>query len=227
MEIKKTRKASLENKKKSIFLFGLLTSLGLLLMAFEWADHDINYTLPTMEVGELIEHEPILKEFEILRPQPKTTPPKTRQEIIDTVVISNIEDLDSAITFVKVPVVKPVIGMDTMPIAFVEPPKKITLPPVDYAEKMPEYPGGDVAMFKDLAKNIAKNNIGISGKVYVEFVIETDGSISSAKIKRGIHDIIDRDALKAVQKLKNWEPGEQNHIPVRVRLVLPINYVVR
>lgn len=227
MEIKKTKKANLENKKKSIFLFGLLTSLGLMLMAFEWADHNVNYTLPTMEVGELLEHEPALKEFEILRPQPKTTPPKTMQEIIDTVVISNIEDLDSTIALVKDPVVDPVIGIDTTPLVFVDPPKKITLPPVDYAEKMPEYPGGDAAMFKDLAKNIPKNIFGISGKVYIEFVVETDGSISSTKIKRGIHDIIDKDALEAVQKLKNWEPGEQNHRPVRVRMVLPINYVVR
>lgn len=228
MEIKKTRKASLENKKKSIFLFGLLTSLGLLLMAFEWANHDINYTLPTMEVGELFEHEPAVKEFEILRPQPVVVPPISNDPIIDDYVKKDIkDDTTETLLVIKDPITDPVIGMDTTPIVFVDPPKKLTLPPVDYAEDMPEYPGGDVAMFKDLAKNIAKNNIGISGKVYVEFVVETDGSVSSAKIKRGIHDVIDRDALKAVQKLKNWKPGKQNHIPVRVRLVLPINYVVR
>ena len=77
MEIKKTRKASLENKKKSIFLFGLLTSLGLLLMAFEWSNYDVNYTLPTMEVGVLIEHEPVLEDVEILRPKPVKSQPVT------------------------------------------------------------------------------------------------------------------------------------------------------
>jgi protein TonB len=227
MEIKKTKKASLENKKKSIFLFGLLTSLGLLLMAFEWADHSVNYTLPTMEVGDLVENEPEVIEFEILRPKPAKVLPKTRQEIIDTFVVIDIPIEDSTILFVQTkPVNLPTSNFDSVPDfgEKIDPP---TLPPVDYAEKMPEYPGGDAEMFKDLAKNLAKNRIGVSGKVYVEFVVEIDGTISSAKIKRGIHDIIDKDALKAVQKLKKWEPGEQNHKPVRVRLVLPINYVVR
>lgn len=227
MEIKKTRKASLENKKKSIFLFGLLTSLGLLLMAFEWSNYDVNYTLPTMEVGVLIEHEPVLENLEIIRPKPVKSQPITLQEIIDTVVITNVPIIDSAIAITKTkPVDLPITIADSVP-DFGEPVLPPTLPPVDYAEKMPEYPGGDAEMFKDLAKNLSKNNVGVSGKVFVEFVVEMDGSISSAKIKRGIHDIIDRDALKAVQKLKKWEPGEQNHRPVRVRLVLPINYVVR
>ena len=228
MEIKKSKKASLENKKKSIFLFGLLTSLGLLLMAFEWANHDINYTLPTMEVGELIEHEPAVKEFEIIRPQPVKTPPENQNPIIDTFIITDIiDDTVKRLIVRNDPVVDPVNGIDTAVIVFNEPAKKITLPPLDYAEKMPEYPGGDAEMFKDLAKNISKNRVGVSGKIYVEFVVEIDGTISSAKIKRGIHNILDRDTLKAVQKLKKWEPGEQNHKPVRVRLVLPINYVVR
>lgn len=226
MEIKKTRKASLENKKKSIFLFGLLTSLGLLLMAFEWSNYDVNYTLPTMEVGVLIEHEPVLENLEIIRPKPVKKQHVTQKTIIDEYEKKEIEEDTTQLLVITDPIVDPVIGIDTAPL-FIDPPKIISLPPVDYAEKMPEYPGGDAEMFKDLAKNLSKNNVGVSGKVFVEFVVEMDGSISSAKIKRGIHDIIDKDALKAVLKLKKWEPGEQNHKPVRVRLVLPINYVVR
>ena len=167
-------------------------------MAFERANYDINYTLPTMEVGELIEHEPAVKEFEIIRPQPTKTPLQSQDPIIDLVDITNIENDTTTVLLVITDPVDPVIGMDTMPIAFVDPPKTITLPPLNYAPKMPEYPGGDAEMFKDLAKNISKNRVGVSGKIYVEFVVEIDGTISSVKIKRGIHDILDRDALKAV-----------------------------
>ncbi|MEN8927849.1 MAG: energy transducer TonB [Flavobacteriales bacterium] len=227
MEIKKTKKASLENKKKSIFLFGLLTSLGILLMAFEWANHDLTYTLPTLEIGELVEREPAVQMVEIIKPKPKTSPPQAMEEIIDTFTVTDVEILDSAVVMVKTkPVTLPTAALDSV-VDFGEPTEPISLPPVDYAEKMPAYPGGDAEMFKDLAKHIPKNRIGVSGKVYIEFVVETDGSISAAKIKRGIHEMIDEGALEAVKKLKNWEPGEQNHKPVRVRLVLPINYVVR
>ena len=125
MEIKKSKKASLENKKKSIFLFGLLTSLGLLLMAFEWANHDINYTLPTMEVGELIEHEPAVKEFEIIRPQPVKTHPQTQNPIIDTFIITDIiDDTVKRLIVRNDPVVDPVNGIDTAVIVFNEPAKK-------------------------------------------------------------------------------------------------------
>jgi TonB family protein len=82
-------------------------------------------------------------------------------------------------------------------------------------------------MYKELNDYLEPNRIGISGKVYIEFVVEKDGSLSNVIVKRGVHEILDNNALRAVKKLNKWEPGIQNHHPVRVRMVLPINFKVR
>ena len=64
-------------------------------------------------------------------------------------------------------------------------------------------------------------------KIYVEFVVEKNGTISDVRLKNNLHPELDNQALNAIKKLKNWSPGVQNHHPVRVRMVLPINFIVR
>jgi protein TonB len=99
--------------------------------------------------------------------------------------------------------------------------------PISIAEVMPEYPGGMKSLYKDLAKKLSRNTTGMGGKVYVEFIVEKDGSISNVKIKGGLNEILDQQSVEAVKSLKNWTPGEQNYHKVRVKMVLPINYIIR
>jgi protein TonB len=67
----------------------------------------------------------------------------------------------------------------------------------------------------------------IRGKVYIQFVVEKDGSITDVKIIRGLGSGLDEIAKKAVRKMPKWEPGEQRGKPVRVRFVLPVNFTLR
>lgn len=93
-------------------------------------------------------------------------------------------------------------------------------------EKMPEFPGGDEALYKYIANNIqypeqAKKE-KITGRVFVSFVVEKDGSISSAKVMRGIGGGCDEEVLRMVRNMPLWKPGTQRGKPVRVQYNLPV-----
>lgn len=93
-------------------------------------------------------------------------------------------------------------------------------------EVMPEFPGGMSQMATYLSENIkypeeAKDK-DISGRVFISFVIEKDGSVSSAKIMRGIGGGCDEEALRVVKAMPKWKPGMMKGKPVRVYYVLPV-----
>ena len=68
---------------------------------------------------------------------------------------------------------------------------------------------------------------GIQGKVYIQFIIEEDGSVSNAEVVRGIGGGCDEEALRIVNLMPKWEPGLQNYEPVRVRMTLPITFKLK
>ena len=98
------------------------------------------------------------------------------------------------------------------------------------SEKMPEYPGGQEAMMKFLSKNIQypasalENNK--QGVVYVQFVVDIDGSITNTKVIRGFDADCDAEALRVVNLMPNWTPGEQDGKKVKVRFNLPIRFAL-
>lgn len=95
-------------------------------------------------------------------------------------------------------------------------------------EDEPEFPGGVEALYKYLAENIkypeqAKSE-GVQGRVFVSFVIEADGSVSNAKVLRGIGGGCDEEALRVVEAMPKWKPGMQQGVPVRVQYNIPITF---
>lgn len=95
----------------------------------------------------------------------------------------------------------------------------------------PEYKGGESKLFQDIFKRVQypqeAREAGIQGKVYVSFVIEKEGSISDIKIVRGIGGGCDKEAIRVVNKMENWNPGLQDGEPIRVKFILPINFTLR
>lgn len=95
-------------------------------------------------------------------------------------------------------------------------------------EDMPEYPGGEQALRQFIADNVrypvsAAEN-GIQGRVYVQFVVEKDGSIGRAKIVRGVDPSVDAEALRVINASPNWKPGKQKGKNVAVSYTVPINF---
>jgi len=95
-------------------------------------------------------------------------------------------------------------------------------------EEMPEFPGGMAECMKWLGANInypetAQKN-GVQGRVIVQFVVNTDGSIIEPQVARGIDPELDAEALRLINAMPKWKPGKQQGKAVRVKYTLPIAY---
>ena len=93
-------------------------------------------------------------------------------------------------------------------------------------EKMPEYPGGVLAMQLYLQTNIkypqAAN--GAEGRILVQFIIDTDGSVTDAKVVKSVNPHLDAEALRVINAMPKWKPGMQKGKAVRVKFTIPINF---
>lgn len=237
MEKKKNEHLNLESRKRSFFLFGLLCSLGLVLSAFEWATASLIHNDAKFTNAEaFIEVEKIIEvELEKPKPQPKALAPKHETEIdnldnpIEKIPDSTLDILvdvkiDNALKTFNAP-----ITFDNEDNGKDEPEIDDNAPPT-WVEEMPEFAGGRKKLYTFLGKTIKyperERQLGIEEKIFVQFVVEKDGSISDAKIVRGENSGLAKEALRAVNKMPNWKPGKQGGKKVRVKFTLPIDFVL-
>jgi protein TonB len=98
-------------------------------------------------------------------------------------------------------------------------------------EDAPDFPGGDEGRMKFLKKNLiypkAARNNSIEGVVYIEFIVEKDGSLTNIKVKRGIGGGCDEECIRVVKLMPNWKPGKQRGEYVRTQFLLPIKFILR
>ena len=98
-------------------------------------------------------------------------------------------------------------------------------------EKMPEFNGGQEKLFEYLGGNVkyppAAKAQGISGKVYLNFVVGTDGEIRNIRVLRGVHPLLDAEAIRVVSAMPKWNAGMQRGKAVNVSYNLPINFVLK
>lgn len=98
-------------------------------------------------------------------------------------------------------------------------------------EQMPEFPGGEAALYKYLADNVqypAKaTNAGQQGTVRVKFVVNEDGSISNVEVPRQIGYDMDKEAIRVVSSMPRWSPGKNNGKAVKVYYQVPIKFVLQ
>ncbi len=98
----------------------------------------------------------------------------------------------------------------------------------DVVEQMPQFPGGDAALFEYLSTHIkypaiAEEN-GVQGRVIVTFVVERDGSITDVKVVKAVDPSLDREAARVVAGMPKWIPGKQNGAAVRVKYTVPVTF---
>lgn len=95
-------------------------------------------------------------------------------------------------------------------------------------ETMPEFPGGETAMNKYIVKNIEYPELaiekGLSGRVYIRFTVTKDGSIENVTVVRGVHELLDKEAIRVIKSMPKWKPGTQAGKPVSVLFTLPISF---
>lgn len=99
---------------------------------------------------------------------------------------------------------------------------------VTVAEKMPEYPGGMKELMKYLSTSVRYpkqcQDAGVQGKVIVQFVIDTNGRVTNAKVITKLHPLLDEEALRVINAMPKWTPGMDKGESVRVRCTLPVTF---
>ncbi len=226
MKAKKTKRADLENKRPVFFMVGLIISLSVILLAFEWKT-------PASKVenfGELKLETPPEELIPLIREKKKEAAPpvKTVVEFIladnDMEIDENLEIFDSEIEENEA-----INYQDFLPKETEE--EEEDLPPVWFVDEMPEFPGGMPSLMKFISTSIrypvvAQEN-GIQGKVIITFVIDKSGNVTNVRVFRGIDPALDAEALRVVKTLPRWKPGKQNGKAVRVNYNVPINFVLQ
>jgi TonB family protein len=95
-------------------------------------------------------------------------------------------------------------------------------------EQMPDFPGGSNALYEYVAKGIHYPETAkakkVQGRVYVQFIVERDGTVSRAKIVRGIGSGCDEESLRIIREMPAWKPGKMHGIPVQVQYTLPVKF---
>ena len=98
----------------------------------------------------------------------------------------------------------------------------------DIVEQMPEYPGGQAALFEFISKNVKYPEDAVKkkveGKVFVTFVVDTDGKITDVSLMRKVFPSLDAEAIRVISGMPNWIPGKQKGQVVRVKYTVPIMF---
>ncbi len=95
-------------------------------------------------------------------------------------------------------------------------------------EQMPKFPGGEEALFDYIKINLQYPDFGkeerAEGKVMVSFVVDKKGKVIDVKAKNHINAKLEKEAVRVVKGMPNWEAGVQDGKPVNVQMMLPINF---
>lgn len=223
MEIKKAPQADLERGKTLSLLLGLVVAISFVFVGLNWTTR-INEEKIEEAPSDFNREDAIIVQDEI----PEETPPEPEVQAPVAQLPEEIKIVDNSVKvetkFVSVDENKPL----PPPPALTPQEPEVEDQVFEVVEKEAEYPGGPEAMLKYLSKNIeypaiAQEN-GIQGRVYVEFVVEKDGTPSNFKILKSIDPALDKEALRVAKTMKKWIPGEQQGKKVRSKFRLPVYF---
>lgn len=219
MEAKKTARADLANKSFLFFNIGLVTSLSLTIAAFTYKT-ERNTTKSDLvnnqgQIEELLEV-PVTEQMR--PPQPRVEQPQFI-EVPDTQVIEENITIDMD---VEAPQLDPVAPVSVE----VEEEDANTLFTVVEESATPV--GGITAFTEFISRNMIypamARRMDIQGKVFVEFIVERDGTLTNVRAIKGIGAGCDEEAVRVVSIAPKWNPGKQRGRAVRQKMVLPINF---
>lgn len=223
MEIKKSPKADLEGKKLTFTLIGLVVSLFIVWRVFEYKSYDKRTLDDLQRTVEVIEEEMV----EITKQeQPKIQPPAPKPQVTQIQVVEDDVEVEDDID------INAEVSQEEVLEVYEYQPPEIEEEEIAEAEifivveEMPEFPGGPAKMLEYIQKNIKypmmARESDIQGRVFVNFVVEPDGSISNVNVMRGIGGGCDEEAVRVVKSMPAWKPGKQRGSAVRCSFTVPI-----
>lgn len=230
MEVKKSPKASLENKKLLFTEIGLVVALGVVYGGFEFSSREKQVAVLEDNTQVNVEEEMVAIQQDTPPPPPEAPAIPVLSDQIDIVddniqidddMFLNLEDDDTAYEIAEYKeeeVVEEEVEEEEIPFQLVEDP--------------PQFNGGGPEAFNAwVGQNLvypesAKEN-GVTGKVIVSFTIAPDGSVTKVKVARGVDPVLDAEAVRVIKSSPKWTPGKQRGRATKVSYTMPVVFQLR
>ena len=230
MEIKKSEKASMDNKRFLFTEIGMVIALLIVWGAFSYTSREKK--VATLEADQtVVEVEDMVPITEETPPPPEAAPkiPILSDQIdivddnikVDDSMFQNIEDSNEGFEI-----------MDYIESAPEEENIEEEAIPFQLVEEKPSFNGGDANEFSKWVNSrlgypeIAKEN-GVQGRVTLQFTVNADGSVSNVKVLRGVDSSLDKEAVRVVSSSPKWKPGKQRDRAVKVTYTFPVIFQLR
>lgn len=229
MEVKKTPKASLENKRALFIEIGLIVALAVVYIAFNWTSKDVQVSTLEAE-NQVVQEEEIIPITQETPPPPPEAPKipvlSDQIDIVDDEIevdndflsLEDSDDMGVEIMDYVENVQEEVVEEEAIPFQLVE--------------EKPSFMGGDANQFsvwvnkRLVYPEIAKEN-GVQGRVTLQFTVEKDGSVTKVKVLRGVDPSLDKEAVRVVSMSPKWKPGKQRDRAVPVTYTFPVYFQLR
>ncbi len=230
MEVKKSAKASLENKRLLFTEIGFIVALLCVYGAFEYTAKE--------KTTSVFEAEEVIVEIEDMVPITEETPPPPEAAPKIPVLSDNIDIVDDDIKveddmFMNLED-NSNLGVEIMD--YVEEVEEEYVEeeaiPFQLVEEKPSFNGGDANEFSKWVNSrlvypeIAKEN-GVQGRVTLQFTVNADGTVSNVKVLRGVDPSLDKEAVRVVSSSPKWKPGKQRDRAVKVTYTFPVIFQLR
>ena len=229
MEIKKSKKADLNNKRLLFTEIGMVIALLVVLGAFEYSSKEKAVSVFDPVNEEIIEDEMV--------PITEETPPPPPEQVKIPVLSDQIDIVDDDIkvedNFLNLED-DANLGVEIMD--YVEAVEEEVVEeeaiPFQLVEDKPKFNGGDANEFSKWVNqrlvypDIAKEN-GVQGRVMLQFTVNADGSVSNVKVLRGVDEALDKEAVRVVSSSPKWTPGKQRDRAVKVTYTFPVIFQLR
>ena len=234
MEVRKNEDVNIDNKRGAWTVLGFVGALALILASIAWTSYDVQ-TISSLDFDvDLMEDEEI--PVNIITPPPPPPPPQQttvieivddEEEIEEELEIEDLE-LDEDTEIETVDYEEEAVEDDT-PFMVVE-----NMPALGDCKKL-RGAERDQCTNTEIVRYIAQNtkyppiakDAGIQGTVYVYFVVDRQGKVKDAKVLREVDQRLDKEALRVVKSLPQFEPGEQRGKAVSVQYTIPVKFVIR
>jgi len=215
---------SIDSKQPHFFLIGISVSIGLVITAFQWETPAKEHL--EKEITKPYENIVYVQATRIKKPEQKLKEiehPKKKEGKINIVKKDiNVQKTTESIvldTLSNAPDINPTEGIEPNFIDSTFNPYSLT--------KMAQFPGGEEAMKKFIVNNFNLNNKAKmstnGGMLYVEFIIDKDGSVTNVHLLNSLSNEIDRIAVATIKSMPSWEPAEHKGFKVKMKYQIPIN----
>ena len=230
MEVKKSPKASLENKRLLLLEAGLVLALGIVYVAFNVSSKEAKVAALEDTTQVVVEEEMVAIENETPPPPPEAPSVPVLSDQIDIVdddikldddMFMNLEDDNTGVEiqeYKEAEVEEEEVEEEAIPFQLVE--------------QKPSFNGGDANEFSKWVNSrlvypeIAKEN-GVQGRVTLQFTVEADGRVTNVKVLRGVDPSLDKEAVRVVSSSPKWKAGRQRDRAVKVTYTFPVIFQLR